>query len=124
VSNTSGQHITRRDEEYAPEPRANIHPTVKPTALMEYLVRLVTPSHGTVLDPFMGSGSTGKAAVFEKAKFIGIEREEKYLDIAAARIRWAAGYRELPVAVQAQPANDNRQPSLFDAPATPVAGAA
>lgn len=112
VSNTSGQHITRRDEGYSPEPRANVHPTVKPTALMEYLVRLVTPPNGTVLDPFMGSGSTGKAAVFEKLKFIGVEREEKYLDIAAARIAWAADYHELPVAAQAQPANDNA-PDLF-----------
>jgi site-specific DNA-methyltransferase (adenine-specific) len=67
----------------------NIHPTVKPTALMQYLCRLVTPSGGTVLDPFMGSGSTGKAARLEGANFIGIEREHDYLKIAHARIEAA-----------------------------------
>ena len=64
----------------------NHHPTVKPTALMRYLCRLVTPPGGTVLDPFMGSGSTGKAAVLEGFKFIGIEREAEYVAIAEARI--------------------------------------
>ena len=66
--------------------RANIHPTVKPTELMRYLCRLVTPPGGTVLDPFMGSGSTGKAAISEGFKFIGIEREAEYVEIARARI--------------------------------------
>jgi len=66
--------------------RANIHPTVKPTDLMRYLCRLITPPGGTVLDPFMGSGSTGKAAVLEGFSFIGIEREAEYIDIARARI--------------------------------------
>ena len=66
--------------------RKNNHPTVKPTELMRYLCRLVTPPGGTVLDPFMGSGSTGKAAVLEGFGFIGIEREEEYLEIAKARI--------------------------------------
>ena len=51
----------------------NHHPTVKPTALMRYLVRLVTPPGGVVLDPFMGSGSTGKAAALEGFSFVGIE---------------------------------------------------
>jgi len=64
----------------------NEHPTVKPTALMRYLVRLVTPPGGTVLDPFMGSGSTGKAAKIEGFNFIGIEREAEYIKIAEARI--------------------------------------
>jgi hypothetical protein len=64
----------------------NIHPTVKPTDLMAYLVRLVTPPGGVVLDPFMGSGSTGRAAVREGFRFIGIEREAQYLEIARARI--------------------------------------
>jgi site-specific DNA-methyltransferase (adenine-specific) len=68
------------------QPRANIHPTVKPINLMRYLVRLVTPSHGTVLDPFTGSGSTGCAAVLERVNFIGIERETEYARIARARI--------------------------------------
>lgn len=64
----------------------NTHPTVKPTDLMAYLCRLVTPPGGVVLDPFMGSGSTGKAARREGFHFIGIEREAEYLAIARARI--------------------------------------
>ena len=70
------------------QPRANIHPTVKPTDLMAYLIRLVTPKGGVVLDPFTGSGSTGKAAVREGMNFIGIEREEEYFEIAKQRIEW------------------------------------
>jgi DNA modification methylase len=65
----------------------NGHPTVKPTELMRYLVRLVTPPGGVVLDPFMGSGSTGKAAMLEGFDFIGIEREAEYLEIAKQRIQ-------------------------------------
>jgi DNA modification methylase len=65
----------------------NGHPTVKPTELMRYLCRLVTPPGGVVLDPFMGSGSTGKAAVLEGFRFIGIEREAEYLKIARGRIQ-------------------------------------
>jgi len=64
----------------------NIHPTVKPTALMRYLVRLVTPVGGTVLDPFTGSGSTGKASILEGRSFIGCELTEAYVPIARARI--------------------------------------
>jgi DNA modification methylase len=67
----------------------NHHPTVKPTDLMAYLCRLVTPKGGTVLDPFMGSGSTGKAAMYEGFKFIGIEMTDEYLPIAKARIEFA-----------------------------------
>jgi site-specific DNA-methyltransferase (adenine-specific) len=66
--------------------RKNVHPTVKPTDLMRYLCRLVTPPDGIVLDPFMGSGSTGKAAALEGFSFIGIEREAEYVEIAKARI--------------------------------------
>ena len=69
--------------------RSNHHPTVKPTDLMAYLCRLVTPPGGVVLDPFMGSGSTGKAAVLEGFQFIGIEREESYMEIAEARVNSA-----------------------------------
>lgn len=65
----------------------NNHPTVKPTDLMRYLCRLVTPPGGVLLDPFMGSGSTGKAAVREGFFFIGIEQDEKYFQIAKARIQ-------------------------------------
>lgn len=64
----------------------NHHPTVKPTALMRYLCRLVTPPGGTVLDPFAGSGSTGKAAVLEGFEFVGIEKDAEYCEIARARI--------------------------------------
>ena len=67
-------------------PRANHHPTVKPIKLMEYLIKLITPPGGTVLDPFMGSGSTGCAAVKLGFKFIGIEREQEYIEIAKRRI--------------------------------------
>ena len=67
----------------------NNHPTVKPTDLMRYLCRLVTPPGGVVLDPFCGSGSTGKAAMLEGFHFIGIEREEAYCEIAAKRIQAA-----------------------------------
>ena len=69
--------------------QSNHHPTVKPTDLMRYLVRLVTPPSGTVLDPFMGSGSTGKAAILEGFDFIGIEQSAEYLEIAKARIEYA-----------------------------------
>lgn len=88
----------------------NNHPTVKPTDLMRYLCRLVTPPGGTVLDPFMGSGSTGKAAMLEGFRFIGIEREAGYLEIARARIQWAIDQAE------PEPANDNNpsgQLSMF-----------
>lgn len=68
----------------------NIHPTVKPTDLMAYLVRLVTPPGGVVLDPFMGSGSTGKAAMREGMRFIGCELSDEYLSIARARIEHEA----------------------------------
>jgi site-specific DNA-methyltransferase (adenine-specific) len=70
-------------------PAKNFHPTVKPTDLMRYLCRLVTPPGGVVLDPFMGSGSTGKAAMLEGFRFVGIEREAEYLAIARARIEAA-----------------------------------
>ena len=86
--------------------RANTHPTVKPTDLMRYLCRLVTPPGGVVLDPFTGSGSTGKAAMLEGFQFIGCEldQDEKgnplgYSDIAKARIvhawkEWCEGRRQ------------------------------
>ena len=89
-------------------PRRNTHPTVKPIALMRYLCRLITPPDGIILDPFMGSGSTGKAALLEGFRFMGIEQDAEYLAIAAARIRAA-----------------NEQPKqidlLADAPAQPPA---
>lgn len=88
-----GQHRGRRmednDARFDGKPAAqgkNNHPTVKPTALMRYLCRLVTPPGGIVLDPFMGSGSTGKAAVLEGFDFIGIELNPEYFAIAEKRI--------------------------------------
>jgi site-specific DNA-methyltransferase (adenine-specific) len=69
----------------------NPHPTVKPLDLMRYLARLTkTPTGGVVLDPFMGSGTTGMAAVMERRDFVGIEQEAEYLEIARQRIEWAA----------------------------------
>jgi DNA modification methylase len=70
--------------------KQNFHPTVKPTALMEYLVKLVTPPGGVVLDPFTGSGSTGKAALLNGFKFIGIELTAEYLPIIKGRLEFAA----------------------------------
>jgi DNA modification methylase len=64
----------------------NYHPTVKPVELMRWLVRLVTPINGTVLDPFLGSGTTGMACRYELRNFIGIEREAEYIAIAERRI--------------------------------------
>lgn len=75
---------------YEREPRRNHHPTVKPTDLMRYLCRLVTPKGGLVLDPFMGSGSTGKAAMLEGLRFVGIDLTAEYVELARARIDFAA----------------------------------
>lgn len=66
-------------------PLLNIHPTVKPTELMRYLCRLVTPKGGVVYDPFMGSGSTGKAAILDGFQFIGTDLDEVHVEIAKAR---------------------------------------
>jgi DNA modification methylase len=71
------------------QPKQNFHPTVKPTALMQYLIRLVTPNNGVVLDPFAGSGSTGKAAILENKHFIGIEVTPEYLPIIEGRLTHA-----------------------------------
>lgn len=92
------------------KPKKNTHPTVKPTELMQYLVRLVTPKNGTILDPFNGSGSTGKAVMYENLerninyKYIGIELTEEYLPIAKARIEYVC---ELP-------RRDKEKASLMD----------
>jgi site-specific DNA-methyltransferase (adenine-specific) len=77
------------NDKFTNSPSANHHPTVKPTLLMQYLVRLVTPPNGIVLDPFMGSGSTGKACAYEGFDFIGIEQSAEYVAIAQARIDYA-----------------------------------
>jgi DNA modification methylase len=88
----------------------NNHPTVKPTSLMQWLVRLVTPPGGVVLDPFMGSGSTGKACVREGFGFIGIELSPDYLVIAEARI----AHEQARVEAASVPP---QQPDLFKEPA-------
>ena len=69
----------------------NNHPTVKPVELMKYLIKLVTPKGGTVLDPFNGSGSTGMAAISLGYKYIGIELDEKYIAISKQRIEAYTG---------------------------------
>jgi site-specific DNA-methyltransferase (adenine-specific) len=89
--------------------RANHHPTVKPIALMRWLVRLVTPPGGTVLDPFTGSGTTGCAAVLEGFNFIGCERDPEYVPIANARIAWWAEHPEGQDVVAALDAEAKRQ---------------
>lgn len=66
--------------------RRNTHPTVKPTELMRYLCKLVTPPGGVVLDPYLGSGSTGRGAILEGFSFVGVELDESHANIAEARI--------------------------------------
>lgn len=97
--------------------RRNIHPTVKPTELMQYLVRLVSPSGATILDPFMGSGSTGKAVMFENRernadyKFIGIEMTPDYLPICQARIDYALNKYEYD---EIKEENENRKKGIMN----------
>ena len=80
----------------------NNHPTVKPTALMAYLCKLITPPDGVVLDPYMGSGSTGKAAVREGFSFIGCELDPDYFQIATARVE---AEQHQPEVAELEPAN-------------------
>ena len=87
-----GRTLEREDgsktlvDRFSKTPAKNNHPTVKPIALMEYLIKMITPKGGTVLDPFMGSGSTGVAAKKNNYNFIGIDMTPEYLEIAKARI--------------------------------------
>jgi site-specific DNA-methyltransferase (adenine-specific) len=90
-------------------PSKNHHPTVKPTELMRYLVKLITPPGGTVLDPFTGSGSTGKAAILEGFDFIGIELTEDYWPIIEGRLKHA----EAKVAERIKETSDQEQEKLF-----------
>jgi len=85
-----------RSVAYKPRPvsQKNVHPTVKPVALMSYLVRLVTPPNGIVLDPFMGSGSTGIASQLEGFRFVGCEMDEEYFKIASKRIEEWEKYKK------------------------------
>lgn len=99
MRNGSGRHLTRAYQDGQAQ-RANVHPTVKPTGLMRYLVRLVTPAGGVVFDPFAGSGSTGKAALLEGCSFIGCEITPEYIPIAEARLAHAlAAYQTIDPAV-------------------------
>jgi DNA modification methylase len=89
TANNTSETISKGFERFDTAPQSNNHPTVKPTSLMRYLVRLITPPHGTVLDPFMGSGSTGKACMYENFNFVGIDMIEEYVEISKARIEFA-----------------------------------
>ena len=93
-ANNTSEEPSAGFERFDTQPAKNFHPTVKPTALMRYLVKLVTPPGGTVLDPFTGSGSTGKAAILEGFDFVGVEVTEDYLPIIEGRLRWAVENRE------------------------------
>jgi DNA modification methylase len=90
VEKINGREVNNPKESIA----KNIHPTVKPVSLMAYLCRLVTPQGGTILDPYMGSGSTGIAALLEGFNFIGMDLDEDYVKIAEARIKNYEKYRE------------------------------
>ena len=107
----------RETEHHVPNLRTtalrNHHPTVKPTELMRYLIRLITPPGGTVLDPFMGSGSTGKAAMLEGATFRGCDLDPAYLTIAEARILFGL---QLEAEEAAEAYESTRQLSLFGDP--------
>jgi site-specific DNA-methyltransferase (adenine-specific) len=82
------------EPDWRPRPKKNSHPTIKPVQLMAYLCRLVTPPNGIILDPYMGSGSTGISACLEGFRFIGMEMDEDYFKIAEARIENYEKYRE------------------------------
>lgn len=88
--NTVSRFFYQAKSSKADRGQGNTHPTCKPTTLMAYLCRLITPPGGTVLDPFAGSGSTGVAAIREGFAFVGIEREAEYAEIAKARINAAS----------------------------------
>jgi DNA modification methylase len=109
------EHLPRRTLDLFPNaqdggggasPARNPHPTVKPLALMRWLVRLATPMGGLVLDPFCGSGTTGAAAALEDRRFLGLELDTAYAAIARARIaHWSgAGEQESDVVPFAKPA--------------------
>jgi DNA modification methylase len=87
---------TMKNMKTGSRPTKNFHPTVKPTQLMRYLIKLVTPAGGVVLDPFTGSGSTGKAALLDGFAFVGAELTAEYLPIIEGRLRWAVENREVP----------------------------
>tara|TARA_R100000700_G_C3177435_1_gene152618 strand:+ start:2561 stop:4138 length:1578 start_codon:yes stop_codon:yes gene_type:complete len=109
-------HIERNNHNHIDSNRNN-HPTVKPLSLMAYLCRLVTPKHGIVLDPFMGSGSTGIAACMENFDFIGIDMEEEYVEIARHRIAHWSDYKlddlEVGEETDFKPVRFRNQPATY-----------
>jgi site-specific DNA-methyltransferase (adenine-specific) len=102
VDRRKGDGVTRT-------PSANVHPTVKPVALMRHLVRLVTTPGGTVLDPFAGSGTTLVAAILEGMVPLGCEMTDEYLPIIEGRMAWAHEQVAARVEAEANPA----QPTLL-----------
>ena len=100
--------------------RKNTHLTVKPCELMQYLIRLVAPKGATILDPFMGSGSTGKAVMFENRernadyKFIGIDLEKEYCVIAEKRVDYALNKYEYDFKQELQESKEKGQLNIFD----------
>ena len=106
---TPGSYQLNDNAGHPVKPTQNFHPTVKPTELMRYLVKLITPPGGTVLDPFTGSGSTGKAAILEGFDFIGIELTEDYWPIIEGRLKHA----EAKVAERIKETSDQEQEKLF-----------
>lgn len=95
--------------------RHNHHPTVKATSLMRYLCRLITPPNGIVLDPFVGSGSTGKAAILEGFRFVGIDKDEDSVIIAKCRVEWAQRQGEFPEAITIEtPQNEDVKQLALD----------
>ena len=89
--------------------KGNFHPTVKPVKLMQYLVRMITPTNGIVLDPFCGSGTTGIACKLEGFDFVGLEQDSEYCKIAEARIN---NYEEKITKVKKEE-NNEEQLKLF-----------
>jgi site-specific DNA-methyltransferase (adenine-specific) len=108
MNNSDGRKAELGETDRLPKSQ-NFHPTVKPTSLMEYLIKLVTPPQGTVLDPFTGSGSTGKAAILQGFDFIGIEMTEEYLPIIEGRLKHA----EAKVAERIKETSDKQSEVLF-----------
>ena len=103
--------------------RKNIHPTVKPVDLMRYLCRLITPPGGTVLDPFTGSGSTGKAAMYEGFNFVGVELMQDHIEIAEARIAFAKkDAYEISIGMKKSKVKKNEAPQESDVDITKFFG--
>jgi DNA modification methylase len=110
-----GQDSSNLPDKVSTIERKNIHPTVKPIDLMRYLIKLVTPKNGVVFDPFMGSGSTGVGTLIEGFKFIGMEMENEYFEIAKQRIQYFEEYIEmLDLKRKKQTSNKNTIESSID----------